>query len=219
MNELWKEIEDYPLYEASTFGNIRNIKTKRILKSLISKSYHYVSLINNNNKIRNTISLHRIIAKTFIPNINNKLTVNHKDHNPSNNNINNLEWSTYKEQANHKRKPQLEIYEYTGTRPVWRICQDTDEKLQKYNSIKEASKWIFDNHLTKVKEFGNGSNIKTKICSVIRKGKTTGKNTCKDKIYERKTAYGFKWEYDKENENIFKDEVWTEIPFNLVNYE
>lgn len=217
MNEIWKDIENFHLYEASTFGNIRNKKTKKVLKPSINKTYMYVSLLNSDKK--NTMLLHRLIAKTFIININNKPTVNHKDHDPSNNNINNLEWASYLEQVTHKRKPNPEIYEYTGTRPVWRICLETNIKLQHYLSIKEAARWVFDNKLTKVKEFGNGNNIKTKICVVIRKGKTNGKNNCKNTYYERKTAYGFKWEYDDENENIFKDEIWQEIPFHLVNFK
>jgi hypothetical protein len=215
MEEIWKELCDFPLYEVSTYGNIRNITTKHLLKPSVNKIYRYVSLINNSK--RYTVSLHRLIAKVFIPNPDNKPTVNHKDHNPLNNHINNLEWATYYEQIIHKRKSSPEIYEYTGTRPVWRICPDKNIKLQKYNSIKEAAKWIFDNKLTKVQEFGNGNNIKTKICSVIRKGKTTGKNTCINKYYERKTAYGFKWKYDNIDENIFKNEIWKEIPFDLVD--
>ncbi len=215
VEELWKEIEDYNSYEVSTFGNIRNKKTKHILKPSIN-IYCYVSLTDNNKK-RSSCAVHRIIAKTFIPNTDNKPTVNHKDHNTLNNNISNLEWASYLEQVLHKRKPSPEIYEYTGTRPVWRLCQKTNTKLQKYNSIKEAAKWVFDNNLTKVEEFGNGNLIKTKICAVIRKGKTTGKNEYKNRFYERKTAYGYKWEYCNDNEHVFIDEIWKEIPYELVN--
>ncbi len=215
--EKWKIIKNYPLYEVSTYGNIRNKQTKYTLKLYDKHNYKSVCLFINLN-IRKIEYIHRLVAQTFIPNPENKPTVNHKDHNPSNNNINNLEWATYKEQINHKRKPDLSIYEYTGTRPVWRICKNTNKQIQRYNSIKEAAKWVFDNKLTKVKEFGNGNNIKTKICSVIRKGTTTGKNATKNTRYERKTAYGFKWEYDLINENIYNDEIWKEIPQELVSF-
>ena len=41
--------------------------------------------------------VHRLVALTFIPNPNNLPIVNHKDENPSNNNVNNLEWCTREE--------------------------------------------------------------------------------------------------------------------------
>lgn len=50
-----------------------------------------------------TRQVHRLVAKQFIPNPNNKPTVNHKDGNPRNNNVDNLEWATYKEQMVHAR--------------------------------------------------------------------------------------------------------------------
>ncbi len=215
--EKWRRLIEYPMYEISTFGNIRNKETKYILKQYSKLGYKHINILNKDNK-KILLLVHRLVAQSFITNSENKPTVNHKDHNPSNNNINNLEWATYKEQACHKRKPNLAIYEYTGTRPVWRICNITNSKLQRYNSIKEASKWVFDNKLTKVNEFGNGNNIKTKICSVIRKGTTNGKNTNKYIKYERKTAYGFKWEYDLSNENIYNNEIWKEIPQDFVNF-
>ena len=216
--EVWKHLVNYENYEVSSFGKVRNKNTGRILKPGCHGGYMSVGL-SNVGKTKKTSSVHRLVALTFLNNPENKPQVNHKDKNRSNNNINNLEWATYKEQIDHRRKPAKEIYEYTGTRPVWRICSINNIKLEKYNSIKAAAKWVFDNKLTKVKEFGNGNNIKTKICSVIRKGKTTGKNNTKDKFYERKTAYGFKWEYDNENEDVFEDEIWKELAFDLVNFE
>lgn len=46
-------------------------------------------------------SIHRLVAEAFIPNPNNYPCINHKDENPSNNNIDNLEWCTYKYNANY----------------------------------------------------------------------------------------------------------------------
>ena len=50
---------------------------------------------------RKWTQLHRILAETFIDNPENKPTVNHKDGNKLNNAIDNLEWSTYKENQIH----------------------------------------------------------------------------------------------------------------------
>lgn len=114
--EIWKKVTNFPKYEVSSFGNIRNIITQNILKPSIKHNYKYVSLSYDDKS--KMVSVHRIVAIEFIPNSENKPTVNHKDHNPSNNNVTNLEWATYLEQIIHKRKPSLEIYEYTGTRIV-----------------------------------------------------------------------------------------------------
>jgi hypothetical protein len=59
------------------------------------------------NKIRKTTGVHRLIAKSFIPNPNNKPEVNHINGNPSDNRIENLEWCTRKENSNHAWKNGL----------------------------------------------------------------------------------------------------------------
>ena len=45
--------------------------------------------------------VHRIVAETFINNPNNYKYVNHKDENPSNNCVTNLEWCTQKYNINY----------------------------------------------------------------------------------------------------------------------
>lgn len=47
-----------------------------------------------------------MIAQTFIPNPNNKPEVNHKDENPKNNHVDNLEWVTRKENLNYGTRTQ-----------------------------------------------------------------------------------------------------------------
>ena len=75
------------------------------------------------------------------------------------------------EQNNHKRKCKKEILALVSSRPVWRIDKNTNEKIEFYKTIRDASQWVFDNNLTSVKEFNNGNNIKTKI-SAVAQGRT-----------------------------------------------
>lgn len=51
-----------------------------------------------------SVYLHRLLAKTFIPNPENKPYVNHIDNDPSNNRLDNLEWCSQRENIHHAMK-------------------------------------------------------------------------------------------------------------------
>lgn len=94
IEEQWKLIANYDNYEVSNKGRIRNTKTGRILKSVVSNSgYKLVSLCKNG-KIK-THTVHRIEMETFKPIDDMKhREINHIDWDKLNNNIDNLEWCT-----------------------------------------------------------------------------------------------------------------------------
>ena len=86
--EVWRQIERYPNYDASSEGRIRNRKTGRILKTNTSETgYERLSLSKNSRQT--TERVHRIIADTFI------------DGDKSNNRIDNLEFCTRQENIQH----------------------------------------------------------------------------------------------------------------------
>lgn len=92
--EEWKTIEEFPNYEVSSLGNIRNKKTPTKLHSLNKsgpkRNYYSVMFSINNKQTRRNV--HRLVAKAFIPNPKNLPEVNHKDENGLNNRVDNLEW-------------------------------------------------------------------------------------------------------------------------------
>ena len=105
-DEEWRTIFDFPNYEVSNKGNIRSKEyndslghlrsSKKLKKQVNNCGYEYVILSSKEEKHK-TLTVHRIVAKTFIPNPEEKEDVNHIDGNKSNNNVNNLEWTTTQE--------------------------------------------------------------------------------------------------------------------------
>jgi hypothetical protein len=88
-------------YSVNDIGDVFSLKgNKKKLKGKITKN-GYRQLLINHNGIRNYVLEHKIILSAFIDNVNNKRTVNHKDGNKLNNNLNNLEWATDSENQLH----------------------------------------------------------------------------------------------------------------------
>lgn len=87
---MWKSIENKPNYEVNELGQVRNKKTKRILKQSIRKDGYCQVMLG-----RKTVPLyiHRLVAETFIPNPNNMSQVDHINGNKSDNRLENLRWS------------------------------------------------------------------------------------------------------------------------------
>lgn len=83
-------------------GRMDNRKGK-LLKPKIDR-YGYETVVLTKDGIRKNYTIHKLVALAFIPNPENKKTVNHKDGNKLNNNVSNLEWATEKENQNHKWK-------------------------------------------------------------------------------------------------------------------
>ena len=94
--EIWKEIQENPNYSISNYGRVRNDKTGLILKFGKAGGYPIITMGH-----KKTYLVHRLVAKTFIPNPENKRTVNHLDGCKINNHVSNLEWATYSENIKH----------------------------------------------------------------------------------------------------------------------
>ena len=145
MKEIWKDISEYTgLYQVSNYGNVRNIKTSKKLKPGIKRGYYQVGLIVN--KKRKWYSVHRLVAKEFIPNTENLPQINHKDENKLNNNVNNLEWCT------------VSYNNCYGTR-LKRVKEKVSKKVLQYdlngNFIKEYNSLTEATKLNNIKSIGN----------------------------------------------------------------
>lgn len=105
MEEIWKDIEGYEgMYMVSSLGRVKTLigryKNVTILKEGI-KNNGYCSITLYKNKKPHHYWVHRLVAQAFIPNPNNYPVVNHKDENPKNNCVENLEWCTQEYNINY----------------------------------------------------------------------------------------------------------------------
>lgn len=105
MTEVWKDIKDFPNYEVSNMGRVRNKLTGNMIHQQVRKrGYVKVQLWRNGKDY--TRDVHRLVAISFLG-YKEGLEVNHIDGDKSNNRINNLEWCTRKENVQHSVKTGL----------------------------------------------------------------------------------------------------------------
>ena len=111
--EIWKDIPGYEgYYQVSTLGNIKALQKKyyicnsslvykdeKIMKQKTNRGYKIIEL-NKNGKSKR-FQVHRLVALTFIPNIENKPYIDHIDGCRINNKLENLRWVTHKENMNN----------------------------------------------------------------------------------------------------------------------
>ena len=105
--EIYKQITNYEnLYEISNYGNVRSLRSGNLLIQEVVKRTHtnYRRVSLSKDGIVDRYQVHRLVAKAFIPNIDSKSLVNHKDNNGENNHYNNLEWCTHSENMIHAQK-------------------------------------------------------------------------------------------------------------------
>lgn len=142
MNEVWKDIPGYEgLYQVSNLGNIKSLNAynhniEMMLNCPVHHSGYRIVILKVNN-VKKTFNVHKLVAETFISNKTNfkyydekdklkyienldKLQVNHKDENKTNNNVSNLEWCTPKYNSNY------------GTR-INRIIQNESKQVNQYD--------------------------------------------------------------------------------------
>ena len=165
-----KGFENFIIYED---GTIINTKTgNKRLPTLDKDGYLRITLQQANGK-STTRYIHRLLAEAFIPNPENKETVNHKDENKLNNNLNNLEWMTRKENDNYGTR-NARIARFSGENYNHKeviMCEKvTHEPIQNFKSIADALEFLKKNRTN------------TYAISKVCKGKAL-------------SAYGYWWKY------------------------
>lgn len=185
--EVFRDVLGYEgLYQVSNYGRVKSLERKNIFYCGLRKEHlerpTKEKILNYNKSNRGylqvcltkdgkskTYTVHRLVAKAFLPNLKNKKQVNHIDGNKENNSIDNLEWVTSSENNKHAF--------ITGLNKPHNMRKVNQYDLQG-NFIKQ-----WNSIIDFLKE--NNLNLKNSNITTCCKGK-------------RKNAYGFIWRYADE---------------------
>ena len=98
--EHWFLVESWPILEASNLGRVRRRETKRVFTvHQTSKGYNVIGFSYQGKKF--TKLVHRLVTEAWLGMCPSGYTVNHKDGNKSNNQIDNLEYLTLGDNDKH----------------------------------------------------------------------------------------------------------------------
>lgn len=117
-DEVFKPVKEYEgLYEISSYGRVKSLRGKiKIVRPTINGNYFAVSL--HKNGIRKKVTIHRLVAETFIPNPNHLPEVDHINGFRLNNHIAGLQWVTRSENLRRARENRQGNYIDTETRDL-----------------------------------------------------------------------------------------------------
>lgn len=158
--EVWKDIAGYEgLYQVSNLGRVKSLgrdvknhsgqwyfKPEQIKQPSVRKSNgkpgYLAVMLYKDNRAKNCY-VHRLVAEAFIPNPNNKKTVNHKSGDKYDNRTENLEWATYRENNAHAFNTGLNDSTHRRNRKdnIAILQYDSDMNLiGMYPSMREAER-------------------------------------------------------------------------------
>lgn len=147
--EEWRAIKGYEgLYEVSNTGKVRS-KTKRLRTLQEDKDgYLYLLLFKDGHNERKLV--HRLVGEAFIPNPHDFPQINHKDGNPQNNFLENLEWVN-QSQNNYHRAQTLHSGKVQEI-----IIRFPDNSTKYFPSLREAEKQTGFSHEGMRRALNNG---------------------------------------------------------------
>ena len=185
MEEVWKPVDGYEeLYEVSNLGRIRRLKfvnmygsqDKIIILKPQKRKNGYIQIIFRDKERSSERLLHRVVAMAFLPKVDGKEFINHKDGNKANNRVDNLEWCTRSENMKHAYRSGLAVPsskgkfgENSNSAKAVEMLDLNGNVLKKFGSLIDAAKFV-------------GVSRSSNICMCCKNGK-------------RKTAYGYMWRY------------------------
>lgn len=155
MEEIWKEISEYPTYEVSSLGRVRIKKNKKIRKYGTNKQ-KVAFVILYSLGVPKCKAVHRLVAETFLGPVPDGHIVKHKDGNTANNELDNLEYVESKRAAT--------IEKCNSTRRTEIKCMETNEV---YSSFADACSHIGVSYDTLLKFINSGEQLNGSTYKIV----------------------------------------------------
>ncbi|MFC4771895.1 HNH endonuclease [Enterococcus hermanniensis] len=155
--EIWKTLIDYPNYEISNMGKVRNSRGRIMKQRITRRNYKEIGLRDGTAK-QKFFLVHRLVAKNFLEHVDGKRYVNHIDGDTHNNQVSNLEWVTQSENQLHAYKTglqevsdeqieRLKMFAAAKRRPI-RVVNEKIGMDREFESIAGAAKHVDCNEKT-----------------------------------------------------------------------
>jgi hypothetical protein len=156
---MFKQIEGYE-YEVSDQGEVRNMKTGRIKKSMLRYDGYFQNQLCKDGNHKNHL-VHQLVAKTFLENPNQFTQVDHKNNIRTDNRLENLQW------VSHSQNQQNTPIRKDNKSGIKGVCKHGDKwkaqiqidgikiYLGTYETIEEAR----DARIAKVQEVFTNAHI------------------------------------------------------------
>lgn len=191
--EIWKDLVGYEgIYKVSSMGRVLTLEKEiltgfgnclfkeKILKPTLNENGYLIVNLTKDGKGKH-VRVHRAVGMTFIPNPENKRTINHKNTIKTDNRVDNLEWATHGENHKHAYKNGLRVAFFLGKKGDLAI------------NTKAVSQYTKD-----------GVYIDTYMSAVVAEQKT---RVCHKHIGcvckgNRKSTGGFVWRYAKKEKPV-----------------
>ena len=185
--EEWRDIKDMEDYQVSNKGRVKN-KHNNFLMNLRDE-FGYIKVSIQQNKYQ----VHRLVAQAFIPNPENKPTVDHVNRVSTDNKLENLRWCSYKEQSSNQTHSNGNVY-----RKINMIDIKNGDIIETFHQIHHAISYILEHNKDTIKDtVESKKSIDYKIRSV-----------CNNK---KESVYGYIWKYDEEPNVNIENEEWKNI--------
>ena len=204
-NEEWRPVNGYEgIYEISSLGRLRTLKTGHIKSPSLMRNGYYGYLLWKNNHSK-FATLHRLLAIAFIPNPENKPCIDHINTIKTDNRLDNLRWCSSKENSNNplskihssnSHKGQIKTPESIEK---WKQSREKWKETESYSAFISRLAESYSKPVIQINSEGEEIRVFQSVRAAARHIGKRPSNIFGVLSGRRKTAGGYKWKYQEQS--------------------